>query len=473
MKPDRFLAWTAFVFTAAALLGGPWLFGAWEVWWLWPFVFCLFVGTLCLSIRFLLHAFRPIPDMESRDTRPPTRGMVVLLSFAPFLVYAFVRAIQADVRMDAERSFLLFLTPIMIGIQIVFGFDRKQRDLLYGLIILNLFLLGIYGIANHLVTGSRYVLWAPGFPQYYEENRACGSYFCPDHFSGIMEIGFALGIGLLLARDVSWKWKPVAVLLSLVALAGIVLSRSRGGGLTIIVTLAAALIWGFSQWSTRKRRWYRIAALAAGLIALVIVCNSSSGYMTRFKSHFEWDRVKQKDVRSMGADIIETLRVSSRGRMFAGAVRAWKTRPVFGIGAGMHRNLWPHFAPSSDGHRELGQWPSLPNNDFHSYEVHSDWLQLLEEYGVVGAVLFLAPVFVLWGALGAGLRERIRERRQTKVRENNRSGAVAFLLGGLLSGIALAFHSLGDFNLQMPATVWMLGAVLALPLADVTREKES
>ena len=35
---------------------------------------------------------------------------------------------------------------------------------------------------------------------------------------------------------------------------------------------------------------------------------------------------------------------------------------------------------------------------------------------------------------------------------------IGLVLGGILAGVALAFHSLGDFNLQMPATpqrVWL------------------
>ena len=50
-----------------------------------------------------------------------------------FLVYALVRAIQADVAMDAERSFLLFFTPLLVAIQILFGFtERRSRLLFFG-----------------------------------------------------------------------------------------------------------------------------------------------------------------------------------------------------------------------------------------------------------------------------------------------------------------------------------------------------
>ena len=75
--------------------------------------------------------------------------------------------------------------------------------------------------------------------------------------------------------------------------------------------------------------------------------------------------------------------------MIGGAIRAWQAAPVWGVGAGMHQNIWPHVAASGDGDRGKGIWPTLVNDKFHSYEVHSDWIQLLEEYGLVGLILFL------------------------------------------------------------------------------------
>ena len=138
----------------------------------------------------------------------------------------------------------------------------------------------------------------------------------------------------------------------------------------------------------------------------------------------------------------------------------------------MHQNLWPHFAPSPDGDREAGIWPSMPNYDFHSYEVHSDWIQLLEEYGVIGLLLFLVPVSAWLGVLLFGLyREEGRWRRRDW--RGRSSPGFALILGGALAGVAMIFHSFGDFNLQMPATVWLLAAGVALPLAEVLLEPET
>ena len=48
----------------------------------------------------------------------------------------------------------------------------------------------------------------------------------------------------------------------------------------------------------------------------------------------------------------------------------------------------------------------------------------------------------------------------------------AIVLGAHLALVAMAFHSLGDFNLQIPATTWMLGALTGLGIAFATRAPE-
>jgi len=156
--------------------------------------------------------------------------------------------------------------------------------------------------------------------------------------------------------------------------------------------------------------------------------------------------------------------------MYGGAVRAWKSAPLLGIGPGMHQNLWPHFAPTSDGDPDIGRWPTLVNDYMHSYEVHSDWLQLLEEYGVVGMVLFLVALFTVFGLLTASVSSAAR-RRQADSSPSDRV-EFAHAIGAVLAVAAMTFHSLGDFNLQMPATVWILAAMVAVPLAGTADVEE-
>lgn len=459
----------SYLLLAVTVLAAPWFFGAWERWWFWPFALVLFVSSALFGIRMLLYAGGedtalaiPRRDDDSEGRTSPHRRL--LLACVPFLLYALVRALQADVAMDAERSFLLFFTGFLVGVQVIYGLGTERRRTLFALLMADLVLLGLYGVVNHYVTGSRVVLWAPAYDQYL--GRATGSYFCPDHFAGIMEFALAFGIAYALSRQTPLLQKPWYVAIVGLALAGVVLSRSRGAGITVVAVFGATIIWGFSQWPRGLAWWHRISVTAALAILLVLAWNVGGGYTERFVRYFvsgpsDTEEVAlQERADAFGQRMLRT----SRGRMVAGALRAWQSAPVFGIGPGMHQNRWPDFAPSNDGDREAGKRPTLINEYFHSYEVHSDWVQLLEEYGAVGFVLFLLPAGMAFFQLQRGLR-RESARWQRHHGRTPRESDHALVLGGLLLMVTMGVHSLGDFNLQMPATVWMFSALLAIALA--------
>ncbi len=458
---DTVLSRIGFLLIAIVVGAAPWMFGAWEMWWFWPFAFLLFLATLVLAVRGAIWSATPVPS----PTKPDRSVQLLILTTLPFLAYGLVRFLQADVFMDAERSFLLFLTPVLLGVHIVCGFNSAQRRSLFDLLALNLGLLGLYGLVNHWATGSRLVLWRGGFEQYFLDGRASGSYFCPDHFAGIMELAVCLGLGWLSARGVEWRRKGLGAALAAIGVAGVVFSKSRGGGMTLIVIAGAALIWGMGQWPQSRRWFFRYCAACLLVIAATVFWHSSHPYVTRFKNYGAWRRIDQIGEPEGWASIQEDILATSRGRMIAGALRAWRSEPVRGIGPGMHQHVWFHFGPTPDGDRAAGQWPSQPNTNFHSYEVHSDWVQLLQEYGAVGFVLFLVPALFLFGLLDRGLQRESERRRRygwNSLPEETHERRLA----GLLAWGAMAFHSLGDFNLQMPATTWLLAALLALPLAD-------
>ncbi|MFC1452886.1 hypothetical protein ACFLSJ_06020, partial [Verrucomicrobiota bacterium] len=181
-----------------------------------------------------------------------------------------------------------------------------------------------------------------------------------------------------------------------------------------------------------------------------------------------WDEAGGKPPAEMWPIVRDKIGRTARGRMMAGAFRAWKTSWLVGIGPGMHRNLWAHFSASADGDREKGRWPSLITTRFHSFEVHGDWLQLLEEYGLAGLALFLFPMSVLSGVLLSGIPVN-RDGRDAGGSDRSGPGRHAVVLGGLLAGIAMAFHSLGDFNLQVPATTWTLAALVSVAAAHAVQ----
>lgn len=452
----------ALVFLGLGILPAPWFFGAWERWWFWPFAFCLFASGFCLA----LHGLARVRRGETLLDDAPTPGQLsrlrpVLLAALPFLAYAALRVALTPVYLDAERSFLLFATPLLAGGIAAFGLTKDEQRLLLLLIVIDLALLGLYGAANHALTGSRSVLWAPQYAQY--TGRAGGSYHCPDHFAGVMELAFALGLAYTLSRACGLGLRLAGAALAALAAGGVVLSQSRGGGLTLLVVVGAAFVWGFDQWPPEVRVWNRLSLAVAPLIVALLLLQGNSAYGRRFRDMLP-------GAGTTCASLVESALDSPRGRMIPAAYRSWRTAPLFGIGAGMHRNVWPAIAATPDGNREAGIPPSQWNDTFHSYEVHSDWLQLLQEYGGAGFVLFLLPVAVLLRLLLAALaRERLWWRRGLVRTRSTRDQAV--VLGGLFCGTAMAFHSLGDFNLQIPATTWLLGTILGLATAAAARQE--
>ena len=223
--------------------------------------------------------------------------------------------------------------------------------------------------------------------------------------------------------------------------------------MTIIVICISALIWGLSQRRTMARWYYRFVCLAFMTLTILLFCAIDTPYMKRFKSYFRTQQTKNLSLTEKSHKIASRLRGSARGHMFTGAFKAWKTAPWMGIGPGMHQNLWPHFNNSQDGNRETGKWPTHQYTAGVSYETHNDWLQLLEEYGIIGFILFCIPVLTTFLLL---LKSRKCDH--------------AMGLGAALALICMTFHSLGDFNLQLPATTWLLAAIAALPIAVYFRQ---
>jgi O-antigen ligase len=361
----------------------------------------------------------------------------------PFLAYAVIRAVQAPVRMDAERSLLLHITPFLTGLVIVVGLNPEHRRKLWAILPLNFLLLGLYGIGNHFLANNSKVLWMPGFPHYQQDHyRATGSYYCPDHFAGIMELALCIAIAVIAAKGAG-TWRRVGMtVLAAVSVLGISLSKSRGGGFVLVLILGLALWWGVMAWSPRQRLMIRLAGLVVGLVALVGVVVAGTSYVQRFKQ-YPWTKLEHSD----------------RYQMSAAALRGWMSSPWIGIGPGMHQNLWPHFAPSADGDREKGIRPRFLNNSFHSYEAHNDWVQLLEEYGLVGVILFLWAVGRSGMALLRGWKRAAADL--------SRGVETSVLPAALLAAAAMVLHSGGDFNLQIPATTWLLAAMMALALAFI------
>ena len=517
----------AFLCILANLLLSPWCFGSWESWWFWPlstllFAACFFSGVACL-----------VGSKESSSSyRGPNNGhfiingkiFAVAIAALPFLLYTLARAQHpsaADrplVSMEMERSLLLFFTPAMIATVMFLSLTHKRLKILLAAFLLNSILLAVYAIANHLLCNSDYVLWVVS-PWGYGD-RAKGPFFCPNHLSAYLNLGIAFCLALFFAPKTKWLIK-IAGLSAAILLAGAnFLSLSRGG----LASLLLGLVIGLPTLALRGHRLaVRVIAplflLGALALAFMVITQTSNPLRSRVESHPlyrtavqnagspEW-RQKMHDSFWYSFD---------RGTYIQSALRAWKSNPVWGIGPGQHSNRWAEFAATDDAVRPINgdlstlKRPRYVNNSQHLYEVHSDWTQLLEEYGVVGLVLFLISMTVVLVVTGISqsqmndapeqdeqtesdiedtleeevspkntevVRHRSTHRRhrhaQASTPSENRSPLERALpLASLLACLIMTLHSLGDFSFQIPAITWafavlVTGGILAAPRSRET-----
>lgn len=533
----------AFFCVCGVAILGPWAFSAWEMWWFWPIALLLFAGVLFAGVGSIIEM---IINSSYGDTAPEVgyfifgkRKLIMLISIIPFIAYAIVRFVfhtdtqHQFVYMDGERSLLLFITPVLLAVTMLLVCTRKRLVWLCFAILINMFLVAIYSIINHYVTNDTLVLWFEVPRSMWYGGRATGVFFCPNHLSAFMNFGILFTVALLLTprkkgvdlKQVLWLNILAATVLPFLLWAN-VLTLSRGGMASLFVALVVGLsIFGFSNVKPLKRIGIILGVIISAVLLLVLIFSTENIVHERCKKHGFYRLMTEESEQSFGERLHETFWYGfDRGWYIGSALRAWESNPVWGIGPGQHSSRWGEFAATPDGTREPFKAPKMRNDGYHLYEVHSDWTQLLEEYGIVGIVLFIIPMLTIFGGLINAKRQALKDLRthseshstrrkyideNTSIEAHHKANddslaenideatldnneehhhkhhrkhrkteygfatlttpaefkiAAALPLAALLMCICMIFHSIGDFSFQIPTIVWTFAIFIASAL---------
>lgn len=533
----------AFFCVCGVAILGPWAFSAWEMWWFWPIALLLFAGVLFAGVGSIIEM---IINSSYGDTAPEVgyfifgkRKLIMLISIIPFIAYAIVRFVfhtdtqHQFVYMDGERSLLLFITPVLLAVTMLLVCTRKRLVWLCFAILINMFLVAIYSIINHYVTNDTLVLWFEVPRSMWYGGRATGVFFCPNHLSAFMNFGILFSIAILLTprkkgvdlKQVLWLNILAATVLPFLLWAN-VLTLSRGGMASLFVALVVGLsIFGFSNVKPLKRIGIILGVIISAVLLLVLIFSTENIVHERCKKHGFYRLMTEESEQSFGERLHETFWYGfDRGWYIGSALRAWESNPVWGIGPGQHSSRWGEFAATPDGTREPFKAPKMRNDGYHLYEVHSDWTQLLEEYGIVGIVLFIIPMLTIFGGLINAKRQALKDLRthseshstrrkyideNTSIEAHHKANddslaenideaaldnneehhhkhhrkhrkteygfatlttpaefkiAAALPLAALLMCICMIFHSIGDFSFQIPTIVWTFAIFIASAL---------
>ncbi len=426
-------------------------------------VLILEMGTALLAVLYFLI---PRPPRLNSHLRPKLKipGLAFAAFFFLFIPFQLLPLPKAIARLASPRGFglrdayvpgfdglkrmtlslapwntvrdaLLLLTCALAGYLVIRVFiHKKQINRLMIVIISSGVFQALFGLSQ-MPRSSPSLLF---YPKTHNLDSATGTFVNRNHFSGYLELVIPIALALLISRiDLlsmpGMKWRRrlsaltsrgtagnVVLTIGFLFMAlGILKSNSRSGVVLLALTFllfAELIVLTFSR--MKLRRAWLLRALKIGIILVTLIALYSG-------------------VESMiGRFSIDNLLQDGRPRYWTTIMRVVKDFPLFGTGLGT-------FALSYEAYETLG----LQGMFDHA---HNDYLEFLSELGIVGfALLFAGIFFILADAFLVWFKRRNVEAR-------------SLAMGGLVSITVLLLHSLTDFNLHIPATMYLFSVILGL-----------
>jgi hypothetical protein len=208
---------------------------------------------------------------------------------------------------------------------------------------------------------------------------------------------------------------------------GIGTTVSRGSWVSCGVTLT--LLFGVLA----TFRAYRLPALALMVVIVVgsaFFVTRTDYFKERFRSvykegHIEWD---------------------TRELLWRSTLLMWKDNNRWvGVGPGHFNYRWREYRPA-----DIQKQPD---------RAHNEYLNLLADYGVVGAAIVGVSLVIFYMGV---IRSWRYVRRDESDFRSSFSNKFALVLGGTLGLTAVLAHSVTDFNLQIPANAILAVTLVAL-----------
>ena len=386
-----------------------------------PFEFSILCG-LTMGAAFL-WLVRLWAAPKFRFLWPP-----VCWAILPFVAYSIWRWRTADIRFAAGEEVIQTVLCAILFLTVINNLYSQESVRLLSLALIFLAMaVAMYGIYQWLRQSD--TVW--GLPRpiaYY--GRASGTFICPNHFAGFLEMILPLALSLVFTGRVSPVLRICLGYAAIVIFVGIAAAQSRAGWIAGLAGITFVLLMLLR---TRGKRWIAIAGLAA--LALV--------------SQWLYTRSVQKRV--VGTELAGHGR-EIRLRLWASAWQMWKLQPWVGVGPN-------HFDYRYGAFRE-----PVDRTQGRPGRAHNDYLNTLADYGAVGLVLALVPL-----ALGAWTIQRCwpyvqRSSSDLGQKKSNRTAIVLGTAGGL---IAIAIHSAFDFNMHVPSNAFVAITLLAVACGHV------
>lgn len=379
----------------------------------------LVVQALVMAVMFL-WALRIIVGGKILLFWPPLCWAVVA-----FALYAIARYLTADIEYVARFEMIQTLLYAFLFFAIVNNLASKESSLVIALALAFLAAaISCYAIWQFMARSNQ--VWNLISPY---AGRASGTYISPNNFACFLEMILPLTVAFLLVGRV----RPLTrIFLGYAALAmagGLAVTFSRGGWAAaaggILVLLAVLMCC----------RQHRLPAflllvllLAGGTVFVTKYLSKTLGYVSRIEA------VENN-----------SIELGYRGEMWKAAEEMWEDHFWFGVGPAHYDYRFRQYRPGSVQGR--------PDR------AHNDYLNLLADWGATGGIIVVSGMLIFGSSLARTWKGICPDKRDFGRGMSNR---LAFFLGASAALLALAIHSVGDFNLHIPANAILGVCLLAL-----------
>ena len=313
---------------------------------------------------------------------------------------------------------------------------RRLKFILWVIVLLGT-IQALYGLLEYF-SGHQYILWEK---KHYGLDCATGTFVNRNHFSGYLEMILPIALAFfysklhsnfkdILIKDIirdhelSEHFFKISISFFFMILMGLAIffSYSRSGVITIFLTFILFFLIGLGL---KRSSW-----LILIFIGLLVLWGAQIGLKTLIERFI-----------AIGDEITAN---GSRLTQWKDTVKMIKDFILFGSGLGTYKDVFPIYQSFA------------PRIQFD--HAHNDILQFLAETGIVGfsilsygAIKIITSLYKIW---------------------KKRTGLPSWTaLGSLISFIVVIFHSLTDFNMQIPSNAFLLSFILGIGIGQKKVDK--
>lgn len=361
--------------------------------------------------------------------------------------YVLGRSLMSPVAYLARMDFYMVLGALCVYFLTIFFFKSVKQRLWVVYALFGIALLNTAAGLIQFMKGNHFMLmwfWPDGWiiPKLFRPDygwRASGFYGCPNHLAGFLETLSLLSLACCFLGRGKTALRIVFAYFFVTCIVGFALTGSRGGYLSLtggLLCFAAMGLWVLAK-LRRERFWTALIAVSA--LFGMLVCGTYAAL-----SH---SVALEQRLRDIGDK--ENVRLL----LWGAALKQFQLNPVVGTGSGTYLYYGRQF-----------RLAAVQRDPIH---VHNDYLELLAEYGEVGAGLMLLFIVLHlrsgFRGIGAIVRQRLRPAGRVL------SDELALTVGATAATCTLIAHSVVDFNFHIPANTlyfaFLLG-ILARPTSD-------